>query len=238
MFKALVLTLLVLSCKPRHSSAAKSQLIDILKSLKLTEKLFRTDQAKQVASLVSNAFTDYANSRKKSTNPTSQVFTGFLKVLGFEAEKIAAIAINGLIFVAQLVSWSFALSLPETTWRLGTSLMSKSSRRTENIGSENPLDWVLENADIAILMTNITSRNLPEFVIEYVKQQSLDEESGCVQLLICKISPFIWGMQEAFDLTKSSLRLGQTAFFRYLPARAEVLKQSEVCDSEYPYCYN
>ncbi|ERL88589.1 hypothetical protein D910_05974 [Dendroctonus ponderosae] len=223
MFKALVLTLLVLSCKPRHSSAAKSQLIDILKSLKLTEKLFRTDQAKQVASLVSNAFTDYANSRKKSTNPTSQVFTGFLKVVGFEAEKIAAIAINGLIFVAQL---------------LGTSLMSKSSRRTENIGSENPLDWVLENADIAILMTNITSRNLPEFVIEYVKQQSLDEESGCVQLLICKISPFIWGMQEAFDLTKSSLRLGQTAFFRYLPARAEVLKQSEVCDSEYPYCYN
>lgn len=119
--------------------------------------------------------------------------------------------------------------------------MSKSNKPTqkinENISSESPLDWVLENADIASLMTNITSRNLPQFVIEYVKQKSLDEESGCVQLLICKISPFIWGMQEAFDLTKNSLGLGKTALFRYLPARAEVLKQSEICDGEHLYCY-
>lgn len=105
MFKVVILILLVFSCKTRYSNATKSQLMDIVTSgLKLSEKLFRTDHAQEVASLVSNAFQDYSKSTKKSANPTSQVFTGFLKVLGLESEKITAIAINGLIFLAQLVS--------------------------------------------------------------------------------------------------------------------------------------
>lgn len=86
------------------SSAEEKTVFGKLKSgFQLAGKLLGIDHATGVAQLVTEAF---GKSHKKGdgSEGTSNIFSGFLRVLGFDAKKIGAIAINAIIFVAQLVS--------------------------------------------------------------------------------------------------------------------------------------
>lgn len=71
--------------------------------LQLAGKFLNSDHAKGVAKLVSEAF---EKTRDKNNNDEKQsnIFSGFLRVLGFDTKKIGAITVNAIIFVAQLVS--------------------------------------------------------------------------------------------------------------------------------------
>lgn len=71
--------------------------------LKLAGKLLGFDAASEVAKLVTESFAK--PSRKgDNTQSTSGIFTGFFRLLGLESTKIGAIAVNALVFLAQLVS--------------------------------------------------------------------------------------------------------------------------------------
>lgn len=73
--------------------------------IRLAGKLLGIDKATEVAELVSNAFGNTKTESKKGDDGNDQqnIFSGFLRILGFDAKKIGAIAVNAIIFVAQLV---------------------------------------------------------------------------------------------------------------------------------------
>lgn len=71
--------------------------------LQVAGKFFNADHAKGVASLVSEAF-DKSHAKNKDADQQGNMFSGFLRMLGFDTKKIGAITVNAIIFVAQLVS--------------------------------------------------------------------------------------------------------------------------------------
>lgn len=110
------------------------------------------------------------------------------------------------------------------------------ARDVEDINSQNPFDWILENAELIKMFSYVNDSKLPEYVIEYVKERSVDDESGCIQLLICKISPFIWVMQKALSQTSNITKNDNSVLLRHLPFRNEILNQSEICKMKYQFC--
>lgn len=74
--------------------------------LKLAGKLLGFDAASEVAKLVTESFAKPKPSRKgDNAQSSSGIFTGFFRLLGLESTKIGAIAVNALVFLAQLVSF-------------------------------------------------------------------------------------------------------------------------------------
>lgn len=64
-------------------------------------ELFSSDHASKVANLVSNALGGKTNHEK--TEEKSNIFSGFLRLFGFESRQISAITVNAIILIAQLV---------------------------------------------------------------------------------------------------------------------------------------
>lgn len=93
---------------------------------------------------------------------------------------------------------------------------------------------MMNSSYVSDLMTYITDRELPDEVIRYIRERNLDEDTGCLQQLICKSSPFVWGMQKA--LTGKQSR-GRNVFFAYFPDLKEVEEYADKCERKYPYCF-
>ncbi|KAJ8945411.1 hypothetical protein NQ314_009249 [Rhamnusium bicolor] len=85
-------------------------------------------------------------------------------------------------------------------------------------------------------ISSAKDHKLPEMVIEYIKERSLDEDTGCIQLLICKSSPFIRNMQKSINDRSSNSTKGYKALFAYLPTVEEVSENGDSCEIKYPYC--
>lgn len=74
----------------------------IKSSFEYAGKLLGLNEAYSVTNLVSETF---GKSTKKIDNEQNNtIFSGFLRILGLNTKKISAIAVNAIIFVAQLVS--------------------------------------------------------------------------------------------------------------------------------------
>lgn len=73
--------------------------------LQLAGKMLGLDNAKGVAQLVSQAF-GKASRKGDEGSGEQNVFSGFLRILGFDSKKIGAVAVNSIILVAQLVRMS------------------------------------------------------------------------------------------------------------------------------------
>lgn len=73
-------------------------------------KLLGLDRSGGVAQMVSEAF---GKQHKKGDGAEGgqNIFSGFLRIFGFDTKKIGAIAVNAIIFVAQLVSNCLSLLL-------------------------------------------------------------------------------------------------------------------------------
>ncbi|XP_050298532.1 uncharacterized protein LOC126737595 [Anthonomus grandis grandis] len=184
-----------------------------------------------VTNLVTEALQNMATGHNNGHKPKiSPLITGFLKLLGFDPNNIVTIALNGVIFLAQMMG-SLILRKPSEKLR-----MSHDTEESPDISMENPFDWIWQNQEIANRVSLLTSKDLSENVLNYIKENSQNEETACVQLLICKISPFIWKMQDA--LTKeNSLGEGYTSvLFHFIPTREELKKQSEICEKRFPFC--
>lgn len=80
----------------------------IKNGFKMATKLLGLDRAQGVAQLVSETFgggSHHNPKYKKQSDQNSQnLFSGFFRLLGLDAGKLGAIAINGFIFIAQMVS--------------------------------------------------------------------------------------------------------------------------------------
>lgn len=74
----------------------------IKSSFEYAGKLLGLNEAYSVTNLVSETFGK--TSKKMNDEQNSTIFSGFLRILGLDTKKISAIAVNAIIFVAQLVS--------------------------------------------------------------------------------------------------------------------------------------
>lgn len=105
----LILTLLVTTvfCFSFSNDDATSGVFGKLKTgLKLAGQFLGLDTASEVAKLVTESFAK--PSRKGDTaNSGTNIFSGFFRILGLESSKIGAIAVNAIVFFAQLVSTFF-----------------------------------------------------------------------------------------------------------------------------------
>jgi hypothetical protein len=98
MFVVVIFLLLVCASSEEQTVFGK------LKSgFQLAGKILGIDHATGVAQLVTEAFGKSHPKGDGSEGP-SNIFSGFLRILGFDSKKIGAIAVNAIIFVAQLVS--------------------------------------------------------------------------------------------------------------------------------------
>lgn len=103
-----------------------------------------------------------------------------------------------------------------------------------------PLDWILQNPNknIKELITLAKDPQLPDKLLEYLKERTTDEQTGCVQLLICKTSPFLWGMQKALEEKNSPRQkaIGASVMLKHMPTADEVAAFGDICESKFPSC--
>lgn len=85
------------------------------------------------------------------------------------------------------------------------------------------------------MFSHIKDKDLPEKIVLYVKEKS-SEETDCLQLLICKGAPFVWGMQKALDHGVNASVKGGYTLNTYLPSLEEVIDHGLRCEEKHPFC--
>ncbi|KAJ8945426.1 hypothetical protein NQ318_009882 [Aromia moschata] len=170
--------------------------------LKLAGKLLMSDHASGVATLVSEAF-EKTQPKKNSSEQTNNLFSGFFENSRIRLEKdwsnynhcghLIDNHKNYLVNFFFQISSSISLKPP--------SQITK-GRRSEV--RQSLFDWVVNKEGISEIMSDVKDENLSSKVIEYIKERSLDEDTGCIQLLLCKSTPFIRKMQKSISDRGSS----------------------------------
>nr|CAI5859253.1 unnamed protein product [Callosobruchus analis] len=183
------------------------------------------DYLNNISKLVNRAFGKPIG--QKQEPQSNHLFGAFLRMLGLDNKKIGAIAVNAIITIAQLMSSSLSLKQPPNT--------PPTQRAAPN--QEDAYESMMKNPDVAETFGYAIDRDLVENVIEYVKERSLDEETGCLQLLICKSRPFFRRMQQII----AARRGNSTQFFQdetngYFPNIDEVADYADACERRHPYC--
>lgn len=119
-----------------------------------------------------------------------------------------------------------------------SSSLSKPTQLIEarKMNEGTPLDWILTHANAAQIIEAAKDHNLPNQMVEYVKERDLDEDTDCVQLLICKSAPFIWGMQKTLNTSNDKSSKGPQILYNNLPTVDQVAEHEETCESKHPYC--
>ncbi|GJQ64997.1 hypothetical protein Trydic_g7159 [Trypoxylus dichotomus] len=194
---------------------------------KLAGKLLGLDRVTSISQLVSESFGGNIKRNTAENEDEPNIFSNFLRIFGFDVKKIGAIAVNAVIFVAQLISTSLGKVSPPP---------ALSDERAREIKDGDPFQWLSNNTHLADVIHHIQNKNLSEYVINYIKEHSLDEETDCVQLLICKLSPFIDGMQKSLQQNGKSEDSGKKVLFKYMPSVEDVSEIGERCEENHPYC--
>ncbi|XP_031636173.1 uncharacterized protein LOC116349060 [Contarinia nasturtii] len=164
-----------------------------------------------------------------STKPTTGIDSGFLgqviRIMGMDTGKIGAIAINGIIFIAQMIGRSLISAFTTVKTGMGTKpnenieVFDRIRRfKDENVEEEivdeesqsiwdDTIGWILEqrknNPFLSKHIDAMLDKNLPERLVNMVDNgngrddTSTDANSDCVKQLLCKTAPFIWSMQKA-----------------------------------------
>nr|XP_014097342.1 uncharacterized protein LOC106622629 [Bactrocera oleae] len=158
---------------------------------------------------------------KSTVFSTSRFVTGVLRMIGFDATKLGALAINALMLFAQTIGSAFTSPPrsinpyasqsppPHTPYDneedddVPDALRDgeQEAHQPRALRGGTPIDWYLENPDEGMrrtlddaLDTRLTDR-ITE-MIEYVEKRD-GGQGGCLKLLMCKSSPIIWGMQRS-----------------------------------------
>nr|CAH7759519.1 unnamed protein product [Callosobruchus chinensis] len=183
------------------------------------------DYLNNISVLVNRAFGKPIEQKQESQS--NHLFGAFLRMLGLDNKKIGAIAVNAIITIAQLISSSLSLKQPANT--------PPTQRSAPN--QEDAYETMMKNPDVAETFEYAIDRDLVENVIEYVKERSLDEETGCLQLLICKSRPFFRRMQQIIAARRgNSTESFQDPMYGYFPNVEEVADYADTCEKRHPYC--
>ncbi|XP_021928943.1 uncharacterized protein LOC110834270 isoform X2 [Zootermopsis nevadensis] len=203
-------------------------------------KFLGLNTAQGVANLVSSSLLKARPQWLREGSDTSfehGLFSGFFRLLGLDSTKLGAIALNAIIFIAQLISNSLIQKSSQTA-------SGRSSYNEELEGS--PVSWILDNPTVQLrdLLNRAQDQELADEVIRIIQERYTDEETGCIQVLVCKSSPFVRGMQKAVrallnneEDTKGWSRLTPIQrMYSDLPTMQEVIENGDQCEDRFPVC--
>ncbi|XP_034254277.1 uncharacterized protein LOC117653045 [Thrips palmi] len=174
----------------------------------------------------------YYQPQLRQPPPSPSVLGGILRLLGLDSSKLGAIALNGVIFLAQLISSSIVgrpAAGPHA--RSGGGTKDEGNAQADDDAEDRdddpdddqepagtPLSWMLDNPAI---------------------KQAEAPDTSCIQLLVCKAGPFLDGMQRSLRpaLRPRWRRMTPVQrMFAHMPSAEEVLDRADTCAQRFPKC--
>ncbi|XP_050706242.1 uncharacterized protein LOC126991546 [Eriocheir sinensis] len=215
----------------RLDSAFKNHVGQMQKGLEEAGKvagIIGEDLVESVSALVTNGVQDEAVVRKSEGFVDS-----FLRLVGIEPSQVGLMALNVLIFLAELITSSL--------------VGDKLNEIPESRDSETSvLNWFMRGdpTKVEAMLKEAQDPGLPRAIINKLARATGDD-TACVQLLVCKMSPLVWGLQRSVAVSQAKARSTDPDVTR--PGLMEVLYDalpplntfvtfSESCENQFPAC--
>ncbi|XP_061394687.1 uncharacterized protein LOC133330239 [Musca vetustissima] len=128
---------------------------------------------------------------------TTQFVTSILRMVGFDATKLGALAINVLIMVASTIATTLLGNNTETG---PEEHYSPTEHQPRMLSDGTPIDWFLQNPSkkMKSLLNDAIDTSLTDKITNMISSYEREEgQTSCVKMLMCKSAPFIWGMQKS-----------------------------------------
>ncbi|XP_065359761.1 uncharacterized protein LOC135953711 [Calliphora vicina] len=194
---------------------------------------------------------------------TSNLITSMLRMVGFDASKLGALAINALIMIASAIGNTIMGTTkpkPINTNPEGGHLFNATEEKyTPNahqpraLNDATTIDWFLQNSSNKMkrILKEATHNNLADKLTDMIANyESKQGQGACLKMLVCKSSPFIWGMQKSIKQHIEPKDKKQSAeedlnadtekqlfsvqhFFTHLPSVDEYREYGEKCEKLY-----
>ncbi|CAH0625418.1 unnamed protein product [Chrysodeixis includens] len=170
---------------------------------------------------------DYdVNETQSPMTPLRQI----VRLFGLQPSQISAVAVNALVFVAQMIS----------------TFLSGPRRPGKPYRSDDPTTWILNKNSRTLqdLIAAAKNESLPDTIDELIKEQGTEEETSCIRLLVCKVTPFISRMQTTVfgnEDSKKDERFtnelhGAAIMYRHLPSADEIKSRNDICEQQHRDC--
>ncbi|XP_052893354.1 uncharacterized protein LOC128301078 [Anopheles moucheti] len=258
---------------------------DIQQGLKTTGKLFGINTIADVADLVAKGFATRRGSQEpqRPAQATENVgvadglltqapsmMTVMMKLLGLDGSQLGAMLVNGIVFLAHIIGTNLgafrspALNAPSATFPTDPPLTGEAQPSQANESSKpgtTPLEWLLRNPSkrFRVLLDQVQNTDLAERLDREMDQldRYAPEDTDCIRLLMCKVKPFIWKMQNVVrdqilvrsdgQQPPSNEQSKQSAFapngeeilkgiHANLPSEEEFQRQSKACEQQFRHC--
>ncbi|CAK9806592.1 hypothetical protein ANTPLA_LOCUS4948 [Anthophora plagiata] len=190
------------------------------------------EAAKDIADLVAKSLGHKEKERREENVETkekgsfgpSNIMSAFFRLIGLDSQKVTAIAVNSVIFLAQMISSLFELKPPKEN-------IARNLDDEIDYSTWDPAKLIMEskNEKIQKLIEQAHDENLPNELIEGV--DGLD--SACIKLLLCKTSPVIRAAQK---LLKNKTQDRTRRMTSWLPNRDEFEENSDECENRHTDC--
>ncbi|XP_076763035.1 uncharacterized protein LOC143430577 [Xylocopa sonorina] len=190
------------------------------------------ETAKDIADLVAQSLGHKQTERRGETGDTknkgnfgpSNLVSAFFRLFGLDSQKVTAIAVNSVIFLAQMIGSLFDLKTPKAN-------LARSLEEESDTLSWNPAKIIMEskNEKIQKLIEHAYDANLSNQLIERVD----GVDSACIRLLLCKTSPVIKAAQN-FLRNKPAGR--SSRMVAWLPSRDVFEENSDQCENTHTDC--
>ncbi|XP_033231951.1 uncharacterized protein LOC117182943 [Belonocnema kinseyi] len=206
----------------------------IKEGLRNAQNYFKT--AKDIADLVAKSLNRKGTQKKgddgedgndgKKSKRAFGAFTfvsTFFRLLGLDTQKITAIAVNSVIFLAQLIGSLFELN-PQVD-------RARSDDTNDDQEMPDPYKFIIENKSEKIqkLVNQAHDETLPEQLIERLD----GSDTSCIKLLICKTSPIINAAQISL---KNRFPVHLRQITSWLPTKEQFEDNSETCEQNHTEC--
>ncbi|XP_042880610.1 uncharacterized protein LOC122258633 [Penaeus japonicus] len=161
------------------------------------------------------------------------IVDGFLRMVGIEPSQVGLMALNVLIFLAEMI----------TSTLIGEDLNAIPDTRSNDAFS--PVAWLLSGNPFQVdsMLREAQDPSLPRSIIEKL-QRATGEKTACVQLLVCKMSPVVWGIQRSIKEAAQPRHLDPDVqergvlqiLYDSLPELDDFVNFSESCEQQFPSC--
>ncbi|XP_076029057.1 uncharacterized protein LOC143017900 [Oratosquilla oratoria] len=201
------------------------------------------EEAGKVAQIVGEDLVDSVSAivNKHEENPNEillreGVFDSVLRIFGVNPNQIGLMALNILIFLAELIT--------------STLISDDVNAIPESRSGEENGAWIMEwifngnSPKLNNFLHQAQDPALPRKVIERLVS-STGNETACLQLLVCKISPVVWGVQRSVKDAQEQKEEGRAfqdaggvfqMMYNSLPQLGDFVKFSESCETQFPAC--
>ncbi|XP_078049431.1 uncharacterized protein LOC144476402 [Augochlora pura] len=189
------------------------------------------ETAKDIADLVAKSLGKKQKERRgededknKAGFVPSDVMSAFFRMIGLDSQKVTAIVVNSVIFLAQMISSLFELKPPKEN-------IARDANDEDEMSNWNPADMIMEskNEKIQRLIEQAYDEKLPNQLMERID----GVDSACVKLLLCKTSPVIKAAQ---NFLKNKVQVEPYRMTAWLPSKDDFEENSDQCDHTHVDC--